>query len=164
MTSKTLSGRELTGLELSVLLQRFSHRSKRTAVSGDADVTGPEIWFGQGLVKFRPLILISDTVVRFNICSPGRSLWVIGTGAPAIKAPKTNSITTGVFVDFSLDALWHLSQMMFDFWTLETFNGVHSAISWPEEPSELWLCCIDLSQCVYWLRSPESLLEPVKGQ
>lgn len=74
MTSKTLSCRELTCLELTVLLQRHSHRSKRTAVNGDADVTGPEIWFGQGLVKFRPLILISDTVARFNMSSPGTSL------------------------------------------------------------------------------------------
>lgn len=74
MTSKTLSCRELTGSELSVLLQRRSHRSKRTAVNRDTDVTGPEIWFGQGLVKFRPLILISDTVARFNLSSPDRSL------------------------------------------------------------------------------------------
>ncbi len=109
------------------------------------------------------VLRISDTVAPLNKFPLRRTLWVIGTSAPAIKAPKANSITSSMSFGFPADIFWHLSQMMFDFWALETFNGVHSAINLAGEPGELWLCRIDLPQCVYWLRSPESLLQPVKG-
>lgn len=55
------------------------------------------VWTG---LKFSLLTLISDTVVHFNKSSLCR---VIGTSAPAIKAPKTNSITNSMSSGFPAD-------------------------------------------------------------